>query len=497
MYRLSLSLMFLLFASALVSAVNVDTSKMNILFIDIEDCRADVWGCYGNAICKTPNIDRLAASGVRFDRAYCQYVCCGPSRSSFLTGLRPHTTRVLANDHKSRERLPPGTKTLPQLMKARGLYTANVSKLFHSSGADNYEDMRAFDRIELQKRPPGWQGPSPILRFPPTPKMFDLGPPPEKDTKEWNEYRRRRSDRYGDSRLTDEQEHDGKVAKIATALLNEFASDRRHFFLSVGSSRPHTPLICPKKYIDMYDPDQIPMPQAPREKDQGVPDIAVRFGRSADIFMSRKPTSRETREAIAAYYACVTFLDTQLGIVLDAVQQSGLADNTVVIFFSDHGFHLGEHGHWSKYTLFEQSTRVPLIIRVPGVTPEGGAVCDGIVELVDVVPTLGELAGIEVPAGVEGISLVPLLEKPEQAWKLGALTVFGRNGEHNSIRTKRYRYTEWQYKGELIKELYDLQNDPWETVNVADRENVSDQQQQLAGLLKGGWKALLPPISGD
>ena len=161
----------------------------------------------------------------------------------------------------------------------------------------------------------------------------------------------------------------------------------------------------------MYDPDQIPMPQAPRDGDHGVPDIAVRFGRSADIFMTRKPTPRETREAIAAYYACVTFLDTQLGLVLDALDELGLADNTIVIFFADHGFHLGEHGHWSKYTLFEQSTRVPMIVRVPGLTP-AGAVCDEIVELVDLLPTIGELAGLELPANLEGTSFVPLLADP-------------------------------------------------------------------------------------
>lgn len=492
MHRLALLSAMCLAACGITTADQPDTSKMNILFLDIEDCRADVWGCYGNSICKTPNVDRLAASGVRFNRAYCQYVCCNPSRSSFLTGLRPHTTGVLSNSHNSREHLPPGTKSLPQLIKGKDLYAANVAKLFHSSGAENYEDMRAFDRIEMQQRPPGWDGPAPILTFPPVPKRIDLGPAPKRDSKEWDAYRRKRSDRYGDSLLTDEQEHDGRVAQIAKALLEEFSQDKQHFFLSVGSSRPHTPLICPKKYIDMYDPDQIPMPQAPRDKDSGVPDIAVRFGRSADIFMSRKPTPRETREAIAAYYACVTFLDTQLGLVLDALDELGLADNTIVIFFSDHGFHLGEHGHWSKYTLFEQSTRVPMIVRVPGLTP-AGAVCDEIVELVDLLPTIGELTGFQLPANLEGTSFVPLLANPKQPWKKGALTVFGNRGEHNSLRTKRFRYSEWEHQGERIKELYDLEKDPWETVNLADQPATADQQQELAELLDAGWQKLLPP----
>ena len=468
------------------------TAKMNVLMIDIEDCRADVWGCYGNPICRTPNIDRLAAGGVRFNRAYCQYVCCNPSRSSFLTGLRPHTTNVLSNSDHSRQKLPAGTKSLPQLFKAKGFYTAGIAKLFHSSGAMNEEDMWAFDRIELQAKPPGWNGPGPILSFPPVPKVFDFGPRPKRNTKEWNAYRRKLSDRYGDSRLTDEQEHDGRIARIAVALLKEFAKDKRHFFLSVGSSRPHTPLICPKKYLDMYDPDKIPLPPAPRDQDRGVPDLAVRFGRSADIFVTRKPTPRQTREAIAAYYACVTFVDTQLGLVLDALDDLGLAENTIVIFFADHGFHLGEHGHWSKYTLFEPSTRVPLIVRVPGLTREDVA-SDGIVELVDVLPTLGELVGLDLPGNLEGTSFVPLLRDPQRQWKKGALTVFGNQGEYHSLRTKRYRYTEWQLPKTLVKELYDLQKDPWETVNLANTAAVAAKQEELAGLLHAGWKALRPP----
>jgi len=490
------SLVFIVTTTVAGSARAADTAKMNVLMIDIEDCRADVFGCYGNPICKTPNVDRLAAEGVRFDLAYCQYVCCNPSRSSFLTGLRPHTTGVLSNSDNSREKLPPGTRSLPQWFKGAGFYTANVGKLFHDGGNMNHEDMRAFDRIELQSKPPGWQGPDPILTFPPVPRTADFSPAPKKGTKEYNEYRQRRSDRYGDSGLTDEHEPDGRIARIATALLNEFAANQRHFFLSVGSSRPHTPLICPKKYLDLYDPDKIPMPQAPRELDRGVPDLAVRFGNSADIFMTRKPTPRETREAIAAYYACVTFLDTQLGMVFDALERSGLADNTIVIFCADHGFHLGEHGHWSKYTLFEQSTRVPLIVRVPGMTPRG-AVCREIVELVDVLPTLGELAGIDLPASLEGTSFVPLLRQPDQPWKKGALTVFGNDGGYHSLRTKDYRYTEWQHRGELIKELYDLKQDPWETINLADHPATAEPQKELATLLHAGWRSLRPPAQSN
>jgi arylsulfatase A-like enzyme len=478
-------------ASLLASAdaTRPDTSRMNVLLIDIEDCRADVWECYGNTICRTPNINRLAETGVVFNRAHCQYVCCNPSRSSFLTGLRPHTTGVLSNQHVSREKLPSGTRSLPQLVKAHGLYAANVGKLFHASGDYNAEDMRAFDRIEFQNRPEGWNGPPPILQFPDRNAPERVLQPDDPGYAEW---KRARSDRYGASGLNDEQENDGKYARTAVALLQEFArSGERQFFLSLGSSRPHTPLICPQKYIDMYDPETIPLPHAPRDKDQGVPDLAVRFGRPADIWTSRTPTPAEVRATVAAYYGCVSFLDTQLGLVLDALEETGLADNTIVIFLADHGFHLGEHGHWSKYTLFELSTRVPLIVRIPG-NPANGSRCDELVELVDLVPTLGELLSMKVPDNLEGTSFVPLVYEPSRPWKAAAFSVFGNRGEYNSVRTKRYRYTEWQYQGELIKELYDHDRDEWETVNLADRPEHAAAQQELANLLQSGWKGALP-----
>ncbi len=470
------------------------TQRMNVLMIDIEDCRADVWGCYGNTICQTPNIDRLAKSGIVFDRAYCQYVCCNPSRSSFLTGLRPHTTGVLSNSDVSRQKLPAGTLSLPQLIKRHGLYAANIGKLFHSSGSFNDEDMLVFDRIEFQNHPPGWTGPGPLLQFPTPAKSDDSKQQPKAPAGDPNDAaaKRARSDRYGSSGLSDEQEADGKYARTAVAMLEEFArSGQRQFFLSLGSSRPHTPLICPQKYIDMYDPQEIPLPHAPRSADQGVPDLAVRFGRSADIWMSRKPSDDEVKATIAAYYGCVTFLDTQLGLVLDSLEKSGLADNTIVIFFSDHGFHLGEHGHWSKYTLFEQSTRVPMIVHIPG-NAANGSRCDEIIELVDLVPTLGELLGMAVPAKLEGSSFVPLLSNPAQPWKKAAYSVYGNEGQYNSVRTKQHRYTEWKHDGAVIKELYNMEADPWETVNLADTAKVGETQAELSELLHQGWSAALP-----
>jgi uncharacterized sulfatase len=471
-----------------------DTSGMNVLLIDIEDCTANAIGCYGNEIVRTPNIDRLAASGVRFERAYCQYPCCNPSRSSFLTGLRPPTTGMLSNGQNMMKTLPPFAVSLPQLMKQKGFQTANIAKIFHRP-EESVPQMLAYDRLELTGKPPGWKGPPPITRWPRVPRPAGWKPYPrgvKRNSPEHRKWRRWHSDRYGVSGLTEEQEHDGRVARTAVALLELFAKQKRRFFLSVGSSRPHTPLIAPKKYIDMYDPAKIPSPAAPPEKDRGVPPLARRFGRSADIFTTRRATDKEAREAVAAYYACVSLVDAGVGLILDALKQTGLADNTVVILLADHGFHLGEHGLWSKYTLFESSTRVPLIVRVPGAAGNG-QVSQGLVELVDLVPTLCELSGLERSPKHEGTSWAPLLTDPKRPWKRAAFTYYGNKAQHRAISTPRYKYTEWQHRGQTIRELYDLKTDRWETVNLAADPAHAATVKQYGRLLKAGWKAALPP----
>jgi uncharacterized sulfatase len=276
------------------------------------------------------------------------------------------------------------------------------------------------------------------------------------------------------------------------ALLKEFAKDNRHFFLSVGSHRPHTPLIAPKKFLDLYDPASISAPMAPPDKDQNIPEVARKFGRSSDIFMTKPATPEQARAAVAAYYACVTMVDTCIGRILDTLEQEGLADNTIVVFLGDHGFHLGEHGLWSKYTLFEQSRRSPLIVRVPGMAGNGRK-CRQLVEFVDILPTLGQLCGLDVPATLEGTSFVPLLQDPARPWKKAAFTEFTSNKTVNhAVVNERYRYAEWPYQGELFTELYDLEKDPWETVNVSSDPAYAETRAEMAALLKSGWKSALP-----
>lgn len=475
-------------AGAAADARLPDTSKMNILFINIEDCTARAWGCYGNPICQTPNIDRLAATGVRFDAAYCQAICCNPTRTSFLTGLRPLSTAVLSNGHVMNEHLPPGVSTLPEMLKARGVYTAVIGKLFHKVEYAERQ-LATFDRIEMYAKPRGWKGPEAILEFPPLPRKVRGAPAPkDQKSKAYREWRAARSDRYGDSGLTREQEHDYRMARTAVALLRQFAANEQQFFLALSQSRPHTPLIAPKQYLDMYDPATIPVPPAPVASLRGFPYMQRATGGNPDIFMKRQPTPQQAKEAIAAYYACVSFVDDNLGMVLDALEQEGLDKNTIVLFLGDHGFHLGDHGCWSKYSMLEETRRVPLIVRVPG-APANGKSCREFVEFVDLVPTLAELVRFDAPANLEGTSLAPLLTDPDRPWKKAVFMVDGDGGQ--MVRTRKFSYLALK-KGPVPAALYDLEKDPWETVNLAGDPAYAAAEQEMAALLKAGWYAAVP-----
>lgn len=466
-----------------------DTSKMNVLLIDIEDTNASVLGCYGNPICKTPNLDRFAAGAVRFDSAYCQAFCCNPTRTSFLTGLRPPSTRVLSNGDVMNKHLPAGVLTLPEMLKNKGFYTAVISKLFHTV---DYADrqLATFDRIELYDKPTGWSGPEPILKFPPVKRARAANPPPKGKSKEYNEWRRKQSDRYGDSGIAAEQDGDYRKAQVAVALLKEFAKTKKQFFLAVAQARPHTPLIAPKKYIEMYDPAKIPAPPAPLESLKNFPYMKRATGGNPDIFTRQQPTPQQVREAIAAYYACVSFVDDNVGMILDALEKEGLDKNTIVIFLGDHGFHLGDHNFWSKYSMLEATRRVVFIVRVPG-APANGKACREFVEFVDIVPTLADLLKFDAKNALEGTSFAPLLVDAGRPWKKAVFMTDG-NGD-NVVRTRQFSYLEFKSgKADKPSALYDLQKDPWETVNRADDPAYALAQKEMAELLHAGWKAALP-----
>lgn len=450
---LGLALFFLSCAPA-PAAPRAD--KPNVLFLICDDLNCDL-GSYGHPLVRSPNLDRLAARGVRFTRAYCQYPLCGPSRASFMTGLYPDQTLVQRNAIYIREHIP-NAQTLAQMFRGAGYFATRVGKIFHYNvpthiGTSGHDDPYSWDyTINPRGRDVDEED-----------RIFSLVPGQFGGTLSWLA-----------AGGTDEEQTDGIGATEAVRLLREYARDGRSFFLAVGLYRPHTPYVAPRKYFDLYPLDQIEVPTEPVGYLETLPPPARRSIR-------RKKDQIDLPEALArqamqAYYASITFADAQAGRILDALEETGLAGNTVVLFTSDHGYHMGEHGHWQKTTLFENAARVPLILAGPGVTAEGQSTY-AMAEMVDFYPTLAELCGLRGPAALAGISLAPVLKDPSARPRADALTQYA-NGY--SLRTPRYRYTEWGEEGALGKELYDHESDPAEMKNLAGRPGHEATMARLA-----------------
>ena len=440
--------------------------KLNVLLLMADDLNNDL-GCYGHPMVKSPNIDRLATRGMRFDRAHCQYPLCNPSRASMMTGLRPDQTGVITNRTHFRTNIPK-VVTLPQLFRNHGYYVARVGKIFH------YGVPREIGTSGVMDDPPSWdQTVNPRGRDKDDePLIFSLVPGSFGGVLSWL---------AADG--TDEEQTDAIGAAEAIELLEKKGD--RPFFLAVGFYRPHTPYVAPKKYFDLYPLDRIQLAGGPADDDADIPAAAL---------LSRKPEEKKLndrlrREAIQAYYACNTFMDAQAGKVLDALDRLGLTENTVVIMTSDHGYHLGEHRLWKKVSLFEESARVPLIISAPGMRARGQA-SSRPVELVDVYPTLAELCGLPAPSNLAGQSLRAVLDDPDAPTRPGAVTQVGRRTRGPdrrtfagyTIRTERFRYTEWDGGKEGV-ELYDHQSDPHEFTNLADDPDYSGTVAELKELL--------------
>jgi iduronate 2-sulfatase len=458
------SLAALMCVSTGSTAPQAQPTRPNVLFLIADDLNNDL-GTYGAAV-RTPNIDKLAARGVRFDRAYNQYPLCSPSRSSLLTGRRPNATGVLTNPAPMkapnsphfREKLPDAI-TMPQLFRTNGWISARVGKLYHygvplnigSAGLDDYLSWdlainpRGRDR-EIHDR------------------IFSLRPGLFGATLSWL------ADEGKDAEHTD-----GIAATEAVRLIERFKRSNESFFLAVGFYRPHTPYVAPKRYFDMYPRDRIALPTLSDADRSRTPEAAYRSAFAEQDTMS----DDQRRDAIQAYWASISFMDAQVGHVLDALTRLGLADNTIVVFTSDHGYHLADHGLWQKMSLFERSARVPLIIAAPRAKGRG-AVASGLAELVDLQPTLAELAGLESKTPLDGVSLVPMLNDPKATVKDAAFTQ-ARNGY--AIRTDRWRYIEWAAGDEGVQ-LYDMSKDPGETTNLARDEQhaatVADLKARLA-----------------
>jgi iduronate 2-sulfatase len=438
-------------------------SKPNVLFIVADDLR-DTLGCYGNAAVKTPNIDRLAARGVRFERAYVQYPVCNPSRSSFLTGLRPDQTGVTGNLTLLRDKLPDGV-TWPQLLRENGWYAAAYGKVFHLGGGRD-----AALQAKWADLPKSWDE---ARAFQPTPAgRVIAGRNLTGGALAWCE--------WGMTAGTDDDQPDGQSVRAAIALMEKLGD--KPWLIAVGFHRPHDPFVSPKKYFDLYPLESLKLYRDPPDMTPAPP-LAVGMGALGTEF--RKFGDPERREFLRAYYAGVSFMDAQVGRVLDALDRLKLRERTLVIFIGDHGYHLGERGWWNKNTLFEQSCRTPLIVAAPGMKP---GVARGLVEFVDLYPTVTDWCAVKPPAGLAGRSLRPLLADPFKPGKAAAFTMVQRGQQRgDSIRTERWRYTEWS---DGARELYDHDADAEETKNVADAH--PDVTRQLHEQLRVARAPLVP-----
>lgn len=448
--------------------------KLNVLFIAVDDMNTDL-ACYGHAQVKSPNIDALAARGVRFDRAYCQFPLCSPSRSSLMTGLRPDTTRVFDLTYHFRVGLP-DVVTLPQLFRQHGYYAGRVGKIYHYGnpgdiGTNGLDDAASWQEVV---NPAGRDKTTlelDVMNY--TPRT-GLG-----SAMAW----------LADPTGRDEEHTDGKVATEAIRLLEQHRDGP--FFLAVGFYKPHTPWIAPAKYFEPYPLEQIGLPELDPGYPATVPPPALS---STHPWPYKGVTPEQARLCKRAYYGAISFVDAQIGRVVAALDRLGLRENTVIVFWSDHGYHLGEHGLWMKQSCFEEAARVPVIIVLPA-TARAGQTCPRPVELLDLYPTLADLAGLPPPAQIAGHSLRPLLEDPQAAWPHAAYTQVERNGfAGHSIRTERWRYTEWAF-GAKGAELYDHQADPQELHNLAAEAAQANTIQDLKARLKAIHPAPVTPGS--
>jgi len=437
--------------------------KTNVLFLICDDLNCDL-ACYGHEQVKSPHIDALAERGVRFDRAYCQYPLCGPSRASFMAGLYPDQTLIHRNAIRIRERTP-NILTMSQLFSKHGYTSTRIGKIYHYNvpadiGNDGHDDAPSWDRTF-----------NPIGRDKTDEaKVFTLRKGAYGGTLSWL---------AADGE--DREQTDGIAADEAMKVLRQHAENGDPFFLAVGLYRPHTPYVAPKKYFEMYPVDSIEPPTIPDGYLDTLP-------APARLSVTRKKDQQNlkpelAKQAIGAYHASITFADAQVGRILAELVRLKLNENTVIVFTSDHGYHMGQHGHWQKTTLFEDAARVPLIIAAPGMN-EGG-VANGPAEMVDFYPTLASLCGLPKPEHLAGVDLSPALSDPTKSPRDSALTQYA-NGY--SLRTSRYRYTSWGDDGALGEELYDEVADPSEMSNLANDPKYADTIRTLKKQLQSRIK---------
>ena len=492
---------FLLAAAAPNRETGLD-ERPNVLFIVADDLNVALGSYLASAPApqyagaKTPNLDRLAAEGIRFDRAYVQNPLCNPSRTSFLSGLRPPTVDIYDGSTPPRHKIGDGLRMLPEHFNDHGYFTARVGKIAHNI----FEHVVTWDvsAFALSREP------ALRLHVPGYLPGVDLSAQRDNTWADGSEDGMSREDvlrpirrRAGlplSWRATDESPRMTPDGTTATRIVQLMARNRdKPFFIAAGFHKPHQPWVGPVEFFEQHPASEIRLPPTPPDDTADLP--AAAFQLIADDL---DHTERQHKQAIAAYHAMVTMTDSYVGQLLEALEVLGLADSTIVVFTSDHGFQLNEHGGlWRKTYQFEESTRVPLIVRLPG-GRQAGEVAGGLVELVDLYPTLVELCNLPKPAHeLEGTSFRPLLDDPDLPWKSAAFSESKREGFHGrTLRTQRYRYTEWTplaaTSGETQRELYDLEQDPFEYENLALDPGRRAVVEELSRRLRAGWRAALP-----
>ncbi|MCU1322738.1 MAG: sulfatase [Acidobacteriaceae bacterium] len=451
---------------------------LNVLFFMADDMRPEL-ACYGSRFhAESPNIDKLAAAGVRFDRNYCQFPLCNPSRSSLFTGHPPHTTGVLGNT-TGVVKEHPEFMTLPRLFRENGYTTLRSGKLFHA-GLDDPKAWTEFDG-DVESMHPTQVGRRMDLKREQIPMPDGVLPVLPGDNQ-----RAAHSDQILVLEGNGEGAGDYMVADRAINYLRQCKD--KPFFIGCGFSKPHSPPQAPQRFFDMYDPKKITMPTdfaAWPYVPEGFPTAAIRM-RNADLFIGRGASVDEAREVIRAYLASISWADWNLGRVLGELDRLGLRENAAVVFVADHGYQLGEKGKWSKAgSLFEQGTRVPLIIHMPGAKGNGRS-CTRIVQSLDLYRTMAELAGLEAGAEIEGSSLVPLLQDPRATWERPAYSVWSEDGKtiHGTmVRTEQWRYAEFGKGAANGAMLFDVHADPMELTNLAELPKHKAVREQLSGLI--------------
>jgi arylsulfatase A-like enzyme len=417
--------------------------KLNVLFIIADDLNCDI-GVYGNKVVKTPNIDRLIENGTLFLNAHCQYPLCGPSRASFMTGMYSNQTKMTKNNIFLRNTVP-DVITIGQRFRQQGYQSVRIGKIFHydnpsTIGTSGIDDIYSWDQTINP------YGRDKIEEY----KINTLSPRRYGGTLSWMA-----------SDGVDEEQTDGIGASEAIKKLENFSNTGEKFFLAVGFFRPHTPFVAPKKYFDLYSKEDIEIPKSSPDYLRTIPIPAAKSVRAKKNQINlEEDLAKEIKQA---YYATISFVDAQVGRIINKLKQTGLDKNTIVVFTSDHGYHMGEHGHWQKQTLFNNATKVPLIINVPG-EDYTSKISKSPVELIDIFPTLMDLTNIITPSHVVGQSLKPIIENKSSDVRKNALTRWS-NGY--SIMTDRFRLTKWDINGDFQYELYDHKFDEQELNNLA------------------------------